>query len=202
MTRAYEELKVEEKTVVVFDIRSSSSIVENLTMTGNLRALRNLLIAIKKFLGAEAHTIGFEVYQFTGDGWIMLFPSNVKGRALFDFLLRLSRLFREEYKKRILPVMEIPSSLGLRFGIDRGKVVRLRMFQKTEYIGRPLNVATRLQAAAEESNTKSAYTVLLSRPAYKSLGSLQRYNPEPVRKSLGHILGETPYRCIRVELPV
>jgi hypothetical protein len=74
LTRAVEELRVEEKTVVVMDMRSSSAVVENLTQTGNLQVLRNLLISMKKFLAVESIKANFEVYKFAGDGWVILFP--------------------------------------------------------------------------------------------------------------------------------
>jgi len=50
MTTSDELLSVEEKVVVCFDICSSSSMLEDLLATNNLKSFRNVLIAMKQLL--------------------------------------------------------------------------------------------------------------------------------------------------------
>lgn len=40
--------------------------------------------------------------------------------------------------------------MGLTFGADKGQMIRLFMSNQREYIGRPLNIAARLQAAVKD----------------------------------------------------
>ena len=73
MTGSGDLLKKEEKYVLVFDICSSTQIVEHLKLEGPQEAWCNLLIDIDNFLKREREALGFEIYKFTGDGWILLF---------------------------------------------------------------------------------------------------------------------------------
>ncbi len=121
MTRRREPLFVEQRLVVAFDICSSSNIIEDLTLTGNLSRLRNLLIRTKNFLQRESERLKFELYKFTGDGWILLFPSRTSGPRLMRFLTDLSGRFSQNFRAQILPMLEQkPKIVGLTFGVDRG----------------------------------------------------------------------------------
>jgi hypothetical protein len=62
-----------EALVVAFDMCSSSSIMEQLLLAGDMSCLTGLLTAIKQRLAVEQKTVPFDPYKFTGDGWI-LFP--------------------------------------------------------------------------------------------------------------------------------
>ena len=46
------------------------------------------------------------------------------------------------------------------FGIDEGQLVKLKMLNNEEYIGRALNIACRLQGAINEIDIYSGYRVL------------------------------------------
>jgi hypothetical protein len=78
MTSPADEVSVETHLIVVFDMRSSSNMIEDLTLTGNIRRLRDLVILLKKWLRSRSETIGFTLYKFTGDGWMLLFPVSTK----------------------------------------------------------------------------------------------------------------------------
>lgn len=73
MTRENETLTVIRKLVVVFDISSSTTILEDLMRCERLDVWRNVLISVKEVL--MDHPIEFEIYKFMGDGWILLFPA-------------------------------------------------------------------------------------------------------------------------------
>jgi hypothetical protein len=59
-----------QRHVVVFDICSSTIILEDLKQTDNLREWRNLLMRMQAHLFSPERN--FETYKFLGDGWIIL----------------------------------------------------------------------------------------------------------------------------------
>lgn len=117
MTSDGEELKIEERIVVFFDICSSSTILEDLLGTDNMRTYRNLQIAIKNFLQENTAEGEFVIYKFIGDGWILLFPPNAVGRDVIRFLTRLSEHYARLFRERLGPILQhSPGITGLTFG--------------------------------------------------------------------------------------
>lgn len=169
-TRQYEQLDLERKLVVVFDICSSTSILEDLKQTDNIHKWRDLLIRLKEDLLAESSRLHMQLYKFIGDGWILLFPADISSDQLLDFLSHLSMLFDVQFDSQIYPVLQrTPIPIGLTFGIDAGELVRLEMKDQTEYVGRALNVASRLQSATRELPGDAGYRALFAKHAYNSL---------------------------------
>lgn len=204
VTEPVEGLTQEQKLVVVFDICSSSKILEDLKLSDNLAALRNLLISIKKFLTDESAHRTFEVYKFIGDGWILLFAKTASGEELITFLEDLSRFFKRELARTILPRLQAaPTILGLTFGIDSGTLVRMLMMGNIEYIGRPLNIASRLQSSIKQRDRHPAYKVLFSKPSFKALGiSADLRECKEVRRTLSNIQSGENYACVKMRLRV
>lgn len=202
MTSDDEEMTIENKIVVSFDICSSSSIIEDLTLTNNLKALRNLLINMKEFM-QKLQGFDFEIYKFTGDGWILLFPENIQGNGLMSFLILLSSFFKEELTSSIIPLLESPPKImGLTFGIDGGKLIKIVMNENQEYIGRPLNIACRLQSAIKDKDEHPENKMLVSKHVFnRYLKSLKGYNPESVSRHLKNIRGGERYQCVMIHLP-
>src|SRR5262249_36313181 len=110
------------------------------------------------------------------------------------FLERLCRFYSDEYRRLIKPNLQnMLKTVGLSFGIDRGWVSRMKMYGQTEYIGRPIIVAWRLQGAGKDKSNS---------PANKSLVTYQEYkNPSPplrasrvvrVKRILPNINAEPP----------
>ncbi len=197
-------LIIENKIVVVFDICSSSNIIEDLTLTDNLERFRDMLLVMKRYLKQQAGSLGFEVYKFTGDGWILLFRPDVEAGVLMQFLTTLSRIFREHFTRRILPLLQTePQISGLSFGIDQGELMKMVLVNRTEYVGRALNTAFRLQGAIKEKDPRPMYKVLSSRPVFRTaLGALKQYRPLAVSRTLRNIGGGTRHQCIKLRLPV
>ena len=148
MSRKTDPIRTVRRTVVAFDICSSTVILEDLLRTENQRRWRNLLIGLKKALVAEAAQTPFEIYKFVGDGWILLFDDpSISGAALIRLLKRISATYHHLFHNGICAVLGVNNhSIGLTFGIDSGTLVKLVMNAKTEYIGRALNVAVRAPA--------------------------------------------------------
>lgn len=204
MTETSEELKIQETFAVFFDMCSSSTIMEDLILTNNLRAMRNLLIKIKKFLRDESGLHGFEVYKFIGDGWVLLFPADTDGEVLIGFLEKLSGFFAESFNKLIVPRLQItPEITGLKFGVDKGQLVRIIMLEKPEYIGRALNVASRLQGAIGDKDGKPQYKLLLTKHAYHALRLPVGFRKtRTVTRELRNIQGGQKHECVKIVLRV
>lgn len=58
---------------------SSSDIIEELTLSGDLRCYDQLLTSLKEYLAKAQDTVLFDPYKFTGDGWILLLPKDTSG---------------------------------------------------------------------------------------------------------------------------
>jgi hypothetical protein len=161
-----------------------------------------MLTAIKRHLAAEQKHLLFDPYKFTGDGWILLFPADTDGLALTAFLERLCRFYREEYKRRIKPnLTKAPKITGLSFGIDRGWLSRMTMYGQTEYIGRPIVVACRLQGAVKDKGGSPAYKALVTHAAYrKHFTHMPASRAVRVRRILRNINAETAFGCRKIAL--
>jgi len=202
-----DEVRALSRTVLSFDICSSSNIIEDLTLTNNVDAMHDFLLATHRFLRRNALRNKYRVYKFTGDGWILLFREGIVGRKFFEFLTKLSLDFQDRFRSDIAPVLEHPIDLsGLTFGADRGQLLSLKLADKAEYIGRPLNIACRLQSAIGDRDRSPAHKVLLSKHLYRRPGDCpgkrDGYRVREVSRTLRNIRGGTKYRCIKVDLPI
>jgi class 3 adenylate cyclase len=199
MTREDEGLTIERKLVVVFDICSSTTILGDLKDTDNLASWRNLLIYLKDFLRDQGQALGVDLYKFIGDGWILLFPDKVSREKLCDFLTLLSRRFSAHFEKDIAPLLQQPvSPTGLMFGVDAGELIRLEMNEGIEYLGRAINVASRLQACTKDLPVGPSYRALFSKHSINLLGPPPNaviFQPEKV--TLRNI-SEAPIECFAV----
>jgi class 3 adenylate cyclase len=204
MTEDVDGLTREKRTVVFFDICSSSNMLEDLILSENLRSMRDLILTVRGFIKKEALLQGFEVYKFIGDGWVLLFPPDRSGESLVVFLEELCRLFKRHWTKYVLPRLQSrPAVIGLTFGIDRGVLIKFRMMGQPEYIGRPLNIASRLQGALKEKDKNPAYKVLFSNPCFKALRFPPAFRPsKAVTRTLRNIQGGAKYSCVKMKLKV
>jgi hypothetical protein len=204
MTTHSDDMTVEEKVVIFFDICSSSMILEDLLTTGNLEALRNLMISLKSFLRAQSTQLEFVPYKFVGDGWVLLFPINVSGTALIKFMTELSDHFARKFRKHIgRKLQHTPEVVGLTFGVDKGPLIKILMNQQDEYIGRSLNVASRLQGAIKDDDDDPAYKVLISKHAFYYLKiSEDLCKVERARRQLRNISNNAKLEYKKLTLPV
>ena len=170
MTRQTEEVRIERHLVIVFDICSSTIILEDLKQTDNLKCWRDLLIGLKNFLRSHESLPLLQIYKFIGDGWILLAPADTPRNDVLEFLKNLASVFSMLFHKDINPnLQEQPRDVGITVGVDRGELIRLEMNEQIEYIGRPLNVASRLQGATRELEGGRSNQALFARPTYNSL---------------------------------
>lgn len=188
---------------LAFDMCSSSAIVEDLGRAGNLDAFERLVTQLYGFLARHSATENFKIYKFTGDGWILLFPADgVDGRSLVKFLTLLARKFRALRRNLVEGHLRaLPKSRGLTFGLAVGKLHRLRIGAREEFLGRSLILACRLQAGVGQEGGSANYRVLLSRAAYnrymKQIDDVPFYS---VVRKLKNLSGGSAYRCKKLNL--
>jgi len=204
MTAESEKTNVVKKIVVFFDICSSTAILEDLVKTENQKLWRDLLIELKDYLRANRSSMGFELYKFLGDGWILLFDPRPDGLGMFEFLEALSERFLSLYRRHIKHVLTVSIPLvGITSGMDIGSCIRFVMNQQQEYTGRPLNVAARLQSTVGQRGGKPSNKTLVSNNLYATFSDkkkIQRkYKVWRVTRVLKNISGGDSYRCMKVE---
>lgn len=199
VTRENETLAIIRRVVVVFDISSSTTILEDLMRCERLDVWRNVLITIKELL--LDHSRQLEIYKFMGDGWILLFPAETQKDTLFECLNQIKNCFLFEYQERVEPLLQAaPNPLGLTFGIDSGLLIKLEMNEQQEYLGRAINVAARLQGQAK-SLAKDGYSnvALISKASFNSL--LPEHTDFEIierRLDLKNITGGENFQCFGV----
>jgi len=191
-----------EAIVVAFDMCSSSDIIEELTLKGDMQRFHRFLTKIKRYLAAAQKAVLFDPYKFTGDGWILLFPSNTDGKALLTFLRDLCAFFKKEFRNDVLRYLDTPPSItGLTFGLGKGLLAPLTMYGAREYVGRALNIACRLQNAVKDKGGPPAYKALVSNAVYNDYFSpATGYKVFQVKRSLRNIRGGANFRCRKINL--
>ena len=199
-------ITTEEKIVVAFDICSSTTIIEDLSLTNNVARFLDLLDDVGQLLFEKKSDLKFEVYKFVGDGWILLFPSDTSGQQLIRFLHLLALTFENRFREHLGSILEVsPRIRGLTFGVDVGTIHRAPLFAKNEYIGRALVVACRLQAAVKEHVEVPSNKVLVSRPFFQrylaSVPDIQRHHPAETVRRLRNIRNGEDFHCVMLSLP-
>lgn len=202
MSEPSDELQIEKKIVLVTDICSSSEIMEDLLRTGNIVIWRDLLINYKKHLAEASKAFNFELYKFTGDGWILLFDSEYNGAEILKFLTELSKKFEIDFRELIYRHLENPPEIsGLTFGMDSGSLVFIEMMERDEYVGRAINIASRLQGAIADTDILTGYRVMISNSLFQSLDTeLDSFHPELVKRKLKNIVRGGEFQCYRLSI--
>jgi hypothetical protein len=201
-SRVHASAAADPSVVVAFDMCSSSQIMEQLGEKGDIQRLKSFLTAIKRYLVKEQDKVQFDIYKFTGDGWILLFPSSCNGDALSAFLHNLCDYFSEEFSRSIVPFLARPPAVtGLTFGIDKGPLDKMTMAGRPEFIGRAINVACRLQSAVRQKGGSPAYKALVSNAVFlEYFTTAKLHKVFHVERSLRNIDQGKPYRCRKLEL--
>jgi len=196
-----DDLSVERKLVVFFDICSSTTILEDLKQTDNLACWRNFLIDLKDQLDKRGESLGMHPYKSQGDGWILLFPPSISRKSLGDFIGWMSHHFDVTFDSLIRPLLQgRPYPIGLTFGIDAGDLVRMEMHGREEFLGRAINVAARLQRATKSISENYGYTALFSKHSFNSMPPGSPYLDDvevvPVTVCLKNIRGGERSECL------
>jgi hypothetical protein len=198
-------LTVLKNTVVLaFDVCSSTDIFESLAQRGEQQKFWHCLRDIKRYLAdvRKDKPFPFDAYKFTGDGWILFFPSNVDGMTLLEVLRDLALFYQKYFSERLEPYIDtLPGTLGLTFGIEKGSLAPMKFFGKEEYVGRPLIMATRLQGAIGVGDVSPADKVLASKAVYKEqfAAAHHTYKVVDTDRDLKNV-GKGPVSCKLIHL--
>ncbi len=150
------------KSILVFDICSSTVIVDALHRVATVDRYYTLLNQIERFLQEESEPLAYQVSKFVGDGFILLFDAEVQSDDLLFYSMRLTikcNQFLREFLGEHLPNTEMPR-IGITSGLDQGWLVDANVMGKPEFVGRAINVACRLQGALDQP--KHANKVMLT----------------------------------------
>lgn len=200
MTTEKDDIQITNRIAVTLDICSSSQIIEDLIKTTNIKVWRDLLISMKDFLVTESPKYNAKIYKFIGDGWIILFEQTYSAANLLKFIKCINDKFEKQYKEMIYPNLDTPPEIsGLTFGIDEGQLVLLTMQENNEFVGRPINIACRLQGAINKMDIKTGYRVLMSHRLFNFLriNTLDYYFEETDRP-LRNISEGRNFKCYRI----
>lgn len=202
MMESVDLLKREEKYVLVFDICSSTKIVERLLLEDHQDSWPKLLKNIEKFLRKESKSLGFEIYKFIGDGWILLFNTNLPPNEMLSFIDRLNVKYADAYNKVIRKILPTRiDKIGITFGLDTGQLYRFLMSGRPEYTGRPLIIAARLQGAIKDKDKNPEGKVLMSKSVYRKIRGYisEGYKVWKVNRNLRNVVGGEKYDAIKYE---
>lgn len=204
MTEKDDGIQLMDKMVVTVDICSSSHIVENLLKRSKIEVWKNTLIDLKDYIYSEAKKHDAEIYKFTGDGWIILFNPPYLEKSIIGFLKDINLSYKKLYENQVLHTIDIPPKItGMTFGVDEGPLVKLKMLEIWEYLGRALNIACRLQGAINEIDIYGGYRVFLSHIAYNILkNEADQYVPDPTERLLRNISHNPDFQCYRLAIDI
>ncbi|HUX51630.1 MAG TPA: hypothetical protein VMW73_12600 [Spirochaetia bacterium] len=199
-----------QKTVVFFDICSSSRIIEDLSLgenTTRIRRWEKLLAALQKKLTDASGASGFEVYKFVGDGWIILFDPASEPAGQLAFFASLCSFYEQTFSELIDEQLQTVIGIhGLTFGLDSGDIYPIDLKGGREYIGSPLNIASRLQSAIrnpQDPSDNPADQLLMPRPLFndryrEAVG--KQYETSTVKRTLRNIRNDSTMYCTRIKL--
>jgi class 3 adenylate cyclase len=132
----------------------------------------------------------------------MLFNSDCPGDVVITFLEDFCRFFKKQFADGVYDLLDSPPEVtGVRFGLDRGDLVRIVMLRNPEYIGRPINVACRLQSAIKDKDRRPQYKALMTKHLYSRMkNDLSKSNCKEVNRTLRNINGDKAVRCVKFNL--
>ena len=181
-----------EKAVLVFDICSSTEIVEDLHKTGLFSEYERAIGEIREFLTNNADGLGIEIYKFLGDGFIVLFDAWVDTDSIIEFSERLIT-FCNRIIANLMGILETNEirRKGITVGIDKGQLFRM---QNNEYVGRPINLACRLQSSLKDPDQTNR--ILMSVRVYSEVNDLRIKDKCILRwRSFRNISKDRKIRC-------
>ena len=153
-----------EKHVYVFDICSSTIMMEDVQMNSSLDSYYDMIDSILEFLKSFKPN-QFIIYKFLGDGFILLFDESVSPEIIYKFseeLVDISNKIIRAFINEKMQNINVPR-IGITIGVDSGILLE----KKGEYVGRSINIACRLQGKLDL--TESVNRIIISKKVYSNI---------------------------------
>jgi class 3 adenylate cyclase len=193
------------KIVLVFDICSSTVMIENLVQNDRVADYVRLIDGYWAFLNSKRDHYSFTIYKFLGDGFILLFENRELLDDVVNFFNELARFSREVlmwFRKTYLDLTALPRE-GITAAVAVGRIAKMKtqnMSQK-EYVGRPINVACRLQGKMEE--LRHVGKLLMQAEAYRMISNhIYRKACKETTRSLKYISNAAEMRCYEYDAEI
>lgn len=188
-----------KKYVIAFDVCSSTVMLEDLAVKNRVEAISGLIDGLYAFLNGKVNQYPLNVYKFTGDGFMLMMDESVSMDEVLSFCVALTFISRELlvwFKEEYLSIDEL-SREGITVGIAYGDTFRVESPSNrstTEYVGRPLNLATRFQGSLNKPEHTNR--VLFEKGLYKEIkNDLLRRACRRTKRVLHNVSGDTPVGC-------
>ena len=188
-----------EYYVIVFDLCSSSILLEKLQEQNRLNIWRKFWKDIFKYLN-KISSSGAKciVYKFVGDGFILLYKPRYKNNLL-SFCDNIKIYINEKVNNIIKNnFTDYAERIGITIGIDKGTVIRMRLYGNVEYMGKAINVAARLQSLLklpEHSNK-----ILVSQQVQTEISEqLTDRTYKSIEATLHNLHGDKSITCYEIE---
>lgn len=185
-------------TVAVFDICSSTVILEDLQQSDSQDRYGRLIDVIWAYLNSQRPFYRFQVNKFLGDGFILLFDSDVAADEIMVFLWYLtcfSNTVLQQFHDAYLDIDKLPRS-GITIGVASGEVYLLESQSAPdgEVFGRPINLACRFQSSSNQPDQVNQ--VVVSREFFNSIqNSTIRNQLKRTTRALHNVSGDKNVKC-------
>ena len=161
-------------------------------MNSSLDSYSTMVSDLQSFLDKVKGEYNFETYKFLGDGYILLFHNSVGPEKIYEFseeLVDIGGKILSIYIEKHIQNSDLPRQ-GITIGVDSGILDK----SKDEYIGRPINIACRLQGKLD--STDSVNRIIISKRVFSkiediAIRGLFKYKP----KTLKNVNGGKPVPC-------
>jgi class 3 adenylate cyclase len=184
-----------EKTIFVFDVCSSTTIVEDLHRTGSVKHYNDMIKSLNDYLEEKSKKLKFYIYKFIGDGFILTFPGEIE----IETILRFAKDLIDTCNQKITKLMEYMESLdlprkGITIGLDKGIIHQFDLNAMDEYVGRALTLACRLQSS--QNKPEQVNSILISVKVYSEIKDKKiKQSCEQRERTFKNITGDKAIKC-------
>ena len=196
----FESFDVSEYYVIVFDVCSSSVILENLQEQNKLRVWKKFWEGVFKHITKISSSgVRSIVYKFVGDGFILLYRPAFE-EDILAYCDKIKVYVNEKIDAIVAEYLdEAPARTGITIGIERGEIIRMHLLGSSEYMGEAINAASRLQSLLklpEHSNK-----VLVSETVKSAIeAQIGERACKPVEVVLHNLYDNQSVWCYEIEL--
>ncbi len=188
-----------EYYVIVFDLCSSSVLLEKIQEQNELRVWKKFWEDIFKYLNKiSSNGARCVVYKFIGDGFILLYRPQY-AKSILSFCDSIKIYINGKVDSIVKEhINEYPERIGITIGIEKGKLIQMRLYGNIEYMGRAINVAARLQSILRlpEHSNKLLVSVAVKNEIHEQINDRAC---KPVEVTLRNLYGNESVTCYEIE---